>query len=71
MTTHLTANQSPHGPMIVSKERIEREAREAADNGLSLDHACPYPFHSAAGRHFRQQHAAALAARQTREEGQA
>ncbi len=52
MTTHLIANQSPHGPMIVSKERIQREAQEAALQGRTPNDACAYPFTSAAGRHF-------------------
>lgn len=52
MTTHLIANQSPHGPMIVSKERIQREAQEAALLGKTPNDACAYPFTSEAGRHF-------------------
>lgn len=39
--------------MIVAKETIEREARAAAQQGLSLNDACPYPFGSEAGEHFR------------------
>lgn len=69
MTHHLVANQSPTGPMIVSKDRIEREAREAAHKGESLNHACPYPFTSEAGRYFtRVYDAAQVAAAQARGE---
>ncbi len=40
--------------MIVAIETIEREAREAAQQGKSLNEACPYPFASEAGRRFRE-----------------
>lgn len=39
--------------MIVSKQTIEREARAAAQAGRSLNDACPYPFASEAGMHFK------------------
>lgn len=39
--------------MIVAKDTIEREAKAAAQQGLSLNDACPYPFGSEAGQHFR------------------
>lgn len=39
--------------MIVAIETIEQEARAAARQGLSLNDACPYPFGSEAGEHFR------------------
>lgn len=38
---------------IVSKDRIEREAREAARKGLSLADACPYPWGTPAADHFK------------------
>ena len=38
---------------IVSLRRIEREAKEAAEKGLSLNFACPYPFDDPAGQAFR------------------
>lgn len=39
--------------MIVSKQTIERQALAAARAGQSLDDACPYPFASDAGVHFK------------------
>lgn len=39
--------------MITAKTTIERQATEAAGQGLSLDDACPYPFGSPAADHFR------------------
>lgn len=39
--------------MTIRKEMATREAREAARAGRSLNDACPYPFCSEAGRHFR------------------
>lgn len=38
---------------IVSRATIEREARSAAERGLSIDEACPYPFHSEHADHFK------------------
>ncbi len=38
---------------VISKARIEREAREAARAGKSLDEACPYPWASDAAMHFK------------------
>ncbi len=38
---------------IVSLAQIEREAKEAAEAGHSLDFACPYPFNDPAGQEFR------------------
>lgn len=46
--------------MIVSKETIEREAQAAAQQGVSLNDACPYPFSGEAGRHFRDVYERAL-----------
>lgn len=36
----------------ISKATVEREAREAAQAGHSLNDACPYPFASRLGMHF-------------------
>lgn len=50
---------------IVSRDRIEREAKAAAERGESLNHACPYPFSDPAGEAFREafnQHRDALEA---------
>jgi hypothetical protein len=38
---------------IVSLARVEREAKEAAEKGLSMNFACPYPFEDPAGQAFR------------------
>ena len=38
---------------IVSRERIEREAKAAAERGDTLNAACPYPFTDPAGEAFR------------------
>lgn len=54
MSQFLVSNRSKgNGIMIVAKDTIEREARAAARQGLSLNDACPYPFGSEAGQHFR------------------
>ena len=37
---------------IVPLARIEREAKQAAERGLSLAEACPYSFHEPAGVEF-------------------
>lgn len=37
---------------VPPREQIERDAREAAEKGIGLRDACPYPFSSDAGRHF-------------------
>lgn len=39
--------------MITAKATIEHQATEAARKGQSLDDACPYPFASEAGMHFK------------------
>lgn len=39
--------------MVITIETIEREARAAAQRGTSLRDACPYPWGSEAGEHFR------------------
>lgn len=38
--------------MIPSKDTIESEARQAAQAGVALSNACPYPFTSPQGVHF-------------------
>ena len=53
MSQTLTIFNNSLGHMIVSKEIIEAQATEAAQAGHSLNHACPYPFHSEAGLHFK------------------
>jgi hypothetical protein len=50
---------------IVSRERIEREAKAAVERGDTLNASCPYPFADPAGAAFRDifnQHRAALIA---------
>lgn len=37
---------------VMSRARIEREAQQAAREGLSLRDACPYPWHSEAAHLF-------------------
>lgn len=53
MSSSLTVFNSRLGHMIVSKTTIERQATEAAQAGQSLNYACPYPFDSEAGLHFK------------------
>jgi len=53
MAQNLTVYNSRLGHMIVSKATIEKKATEAAQKGLSLNDACPYPFASEAGIHFK------------------
>ena len=53
MSQHLTVYNSRLGHMIVSKTIIEKQATEAAHAGQSLNDACPYPFTSEAGMHFK------------------
>ena len=52
MAQNLTVYNSRLGHMIVSKATIEKRATEAAQQGKSLNDACPYPFASEAGMHF-------------------
>lgn len=50
---------------IVSRDRIEREAKAAAERGETLNASCPYPFTDPAGEAFREvfnQHRATLIA---------
>jgi hypothetical protein len=44
---------------ILPVERVKREAREAAAQFADVNDACPYPFHSDAGRLFREEFARA------------
>ncbi len=37
---------------VISLQRIEREAQEAARLYADINAACPYPFHSGAGQAF-------------------
>jgi hypothetical protein len=53
MSQQPTVYTSRQGNMIVSKTTIEREATDAAHKGQSLNYACPYPFASEAGVHFK------------------
>ena len=51
---------------IVSLDKIEREAKEAAEAGHSLNFACRYPFDERSGQHFKRvfnEHRAALRTR--------
>ena len=53
MSQHLTIFNNRLGHMIVSKQIIERQATEAAHRGQSINDACPHPFCSEAGMHFK------------------
>lgn len=53
MGLRIPASTNPARPMIVSKTVIEKQATEAAQAGQSLNDACPYPFTSEAGMHFK------------------
>lgn len=53
MSQLVPASKNPAIPMIVSKTIIEKQATEAAHAGQSLNDACPYPFTSEAGMHFK------------------
>ncbi len=53
MPQHIPASTNPAQPMITAKATIEHQATEAARKGQSLDDACPYPFASEAGVHFK------------------
>lgn len=53
MSQELTVFNSRLGHSTASKSLIERQATEAAQKGLSLNDACPYPFCSEAGMHFK------------------
>lgn len=49
---HLSASTHLQPPMIVSKETIERLAKEAAQQRQPLRDACPFPFGTEAWEHF-------------------
>ena len=53
MSPRVSASKNPGFPMIVSKSTIEKQATEAAGKGQSINDACPYPFASEAGMHFK------------------
>ena len=40
-------------PLHDEPATVEAEAREAAQNGTAMADACPYPFSSEAGVHFK------------------
>lgn len=65
MSQHLTIFNNSLGHMIVSKQIIERQATEAAHAGQSINHACPYPFCSDAGLHFKAVYLLALPQQQS------
>lgn len=68
MSQVVLASNNPAKPMIASKLMIERQAVEAARKGLSLDDACPYPFTTDAGMHFKAVYLLALPKVQTTSE---
>lgn len=45
-----------YAPKVLAAD-VAAQARQAARDGKALDEACPYPFSTAAGRHFRLHHA--------------
>ena len=49
----MTVFNSLLGHKTASKSTIEHQATEAALAGQSLADACPYPFDSEAGLHFK------------------
>ena len=53
MSQLLTVYDSRLGHKQVDKSTVEAEAREAAQNGTTMADACPYPFSSEAGVHFK------------------
>ena len=53
MSQNLTVFNSRLGHMVVNKQIIERQATKAAHAGQSINDACPYPFCSDAGLHFK------------------
>lgn len=69
MPQHIPASTNPAQPMITAKATIERQASEAARSGQSLNDACPYPFASEAGMHFKAVYLLALPKGQAQGEG--
>ena len=65
MTQHLRTTTLPMPEMIVAIDTIEKQAQEAAQQGKSLNEACPYPFTTEAGRHFKAAYLQALPRRST------
>ncbi|MET3476988.1 hypothetical protein [Variovorax atrisoli] len=58
---------------IVSLDKIEREAKEAAEAGHSLNFACSYPFDERSGQHFKKvfnDHRAALLDRSPKQQSE-
>ena len=53
MSQELTVFNSRLGHSTASKSLIERQATQAAHRGQTLNYACPYPFASDAGVHFK------------------
>ena len=53
MSQLLTVYDSRLGHKQVDKATVEAEAREAAQNDTTMNDACPYPFSSEAGVHFK------------------
>ena len=53
MSQLLTVYDNCLGHTQVNKTTVEAEAREAAQNGTTMNDACPYPFSSEAGVHFK------------------
>lgn len=47
--------------VTVTRAEVESTARDAAQAGMSLEAACPYPFFSEAGRAFKKAFAEACA----------
>ena len=69
MSQIVFASNNPAIPMIASNLMIERQAREAARKGLSLNDACPYPFGTEAADHFKAVYLLALPKGQAQNEG--
>ena len=65
MDRYLRTTTLPMPEMIVAIETIEKQAQEAPQQGKSLNEACPYPFSTEAGRHFKAVYLQAVAARTT------
>jgi hypothetical protein len=59
----IDCGRQPMSFPIVPLARIEREAKDAAERGLSLNDACPYSFYETAGVEFKRIFNSHLAAR--------
>ena len=53
MSQQLTVFNSRLGHKQVDKTTGQAEARDATPNGTTMNDACPYPFSSEAGVHFK------------------